>query len=230
MTIPRYTRQPDLAGMMADHERRLRALENALSARLRTGTAPAPTPTWDVNQLTNGDIEAGLAGWSRGFWNQTVGLGLMVVETADPLAGTRSLRMDEPAAGGQTWIIWTGGQPSNAAVSGVSVWPTVAGDSWRLQARLRTGIAFDSFQVVASFGVTPNDCYGLAGANTTWLAAVDVPTVAGQTADLSGSVITPAGRNYVTFGLRPLTLHGDPTLAPAYSWWADNCVIQRKLQ
>ncbi len=94
--MPKYPTPPDLAAIVRNHERRIRALEVKVA---NLGSQPVGTPgnVFDANVLWNGGFESGLTGWQTSFFTGTAGA--LGVDGADPLDGLYSGRVVEGSSG-----------------------------------------------------------------------------------------------------------------------------------
>lgn len=228
--MPAYPRPPTADAQLLDHERRLKAVEVQLASRARGATPPAPATVWDVNPIWNGDMEAGVTGYRTAWWRGTPNS--PVVEAANPLAGERSLRVDE-AADSSSRVYWNPsykGDPP-AAVVGTDVFATKQGDIWRASVLYRSSVALSGPTLGIAFGVAAADCYAILSASVSWATAASAPSTAMVPIILTGQVTCPApgtngAYNYCTVWLYP----GDTTPGgQSYSWWADSLSIQKKL-
>lgn len=206
-----------LARRVSDLERQVRSLQ--VGASIGAGN----TTQYGPNMISNGDMESGSTGWTRSFWQGTIGT--ISVETTSPLDGLRSLLITENASS-STRITWgSSGTPA--------VFDTAPGDVWLLQALMQSSVDTTHAKLYAFCGNTPADCYSLQpnSGNTTWQTAVDVPLTAGTPTLLSGTITVPNTGNgyyYLTINCSPDDAAGSS--GSAWSWLLDGVSIQKKKQ
>jgi hypothetical protein len=224
--VPNYAKAPDIVRDI----RQLKLDVKALQLNVATlGGQPSGTPgsVFDANVLWNGSMESGFTSWVVGRFlsgytspDHPVGS----VESADPLAGLQSLRVDE-SANAASWTSWF---PTNNIANvqiGSDVFATAPGDVWRLSAKVRATVASGGAQVIAVCGTAAADAQQVAGANTNWVIASSAALTPGVPVTLDGLATVPAGRNFIGF---LVVANGIPPTAP-WSWWMDECVMQRKM-
>lgn len=207
---------PQLERRVADLERRVNAIQDSTIGGL-------PGPAYGPNVLVNGDIESGSTGWALSFWTGT--LGTLSVETTAPLDGARSLKISE-AASSSSRMTYLPSANSAAPTIGVDVFPTSAGDTWLISCQLQATVSTTTAKLYAICGNTPADCYGLVGANTSWVAAAAIPLTAGVPTILTGTIAVPAPRQFLTINFSPDDAVGAPG-AP-WSWLADTLSLQQR--
>lgn len=220
--MPAYPAAPDLAAIIRDHTRRIKALEVQM-ANLTGGTpGGSPGSTFDANVLWNGSFESGAIDWTVGYWTGTSGH--MFTENANPLAGLHSARVDESAnSATQAW--W---RPTGGSVAGQDVFATTPGEQWQLKATVRSTQPIVNARLVGVCGTIESDCYGIFG-NQSYVSASALSLPGGPTiTQMSGIVTVPASRNFITFVFR-MGVDDTPPPAVPWSWWLDECVLQRKL-
>jgi hypothetical protein len=222
MPTSRYPVPPDLAALLRDMQRDIKNLQ-AKVANLGPQPVGSPVAAFDANVIWNGGCESGKTGWGRSFNTGT--LGVTSVEAADPLDNLYSLRVDEQASS-STRIVWFGSGNASNAIPGDNVFATAPGEQWQIQALLRSTVDTTHAKIYGVCGTTPADCFGIFGAQT-YVAAADVPLVAGTVTALSGLITVPATRNYVAFSVSPDDAAGSSGVP--WSWWLDDVVLQRKL-
>lgn len=207
--------------------RRIIALEQLvadLNAKRAAGlplTAPTPMPASYAPNIVapNDRFQLGDTGWLEVDYDGSGG-GTLSVETAAPLDGTASGRIDE-AASSTSRIAWLPTGNVGAPVVGADVFNTVPGDVWTLSALTSCSVNRPHAQIYALAGATAPDCYfGLFSARSV-LIADDQPLTAGVPVLMQGNVTIPADRSYVTFAVsaEPLGTGGAP--AVAWSWLFD---------
>ena len=208
----------DLSRKVADLTRRVTALEGGAIG------SPGSPVLYAANSISNGDMESGSTGWARWFWTGT--LGTVSVETVAPLDGLRSLKVSE-AASSSTRIVWLPTGSTSSPTIGTDVFPCAAGQTWLLSALVQATVATTHAKLYAICGTSPSDCYSLVGADTTWVAAADLPLTAATPAVLQGTITVPAGRNYLTLSCSPDDAAGASGVA--WSWLLDDVSLQRRL-
>lgn len=203
---------------LANVERRLLTLEN--------GTAPGGgnTTQYGPNVIVNGNMESGSTNWFRSFWTGTAGT--VSVETTAPLDGAKSLKISELASSSTRMTYLPTGSTASPTV-GVDVFPTNPGDVWLISALMQATISTTHAKIHGFCGATPTDCYGLQSAGVTvWVNAADVPLTAGAPGLLQGTIIVPAGMQYVTFNCSPDDAAG--ASGSPWSWLLDSVSLQQK--
>lgn len=207
---------PQLERRVADLERRLNALQAGTIGGL-------PGATYGPEKIVNGDMESGSTNWARSFNTGT--LGTVSVETSAPLDGSKSLKLSE-AASSSTRMTYLPTGNSAAPAIGIDVFPTSAGDTWLISCQLQASVSTTTAKLLAICGDTPADCYGLAGANTSWIAAAAFSLTAGVPAVLIGTITVPAPRQFLTVNFSPDDAVG-ASGAP-WSWLADNVSLKQR--
>jgi hypothetical protein len=218
--MPLYPTPPNIVAEIRSLQKRVSLLERQM-ANLRGAGGGGGGPVYDSNVIWNGSMESGTSGWGLGYGNGTGGT--IAVESANPLNGLRSLRMDEHANSG-TEVWWN---PTGGALAGSDVFATAPGEQWLLTATLRSTVPITHAQLVGICGTVESDCYGLFG-NQTFVSAADVPLTANTITPVSGLITVPASRNFVTV----MVLAGkndSPMPTVPYSWWLDDVSLQKKL-
>lgn len=185
------------------------------------------TTQYGPNVLSNGGFESGTTGWFPAGWIGTQAT--LAIETVSPLDGLDSLKLAEVASS-STRVGYLPSGNVSAPTIGVDVFPTAAGDTWLLSALCQASAAITHARLYGFCGATPSDCYGLVGANTDWVQAVDIPLTAATPSLLQGTLVVPAGRSYITFSAS-LGDFGNTATVPgsAWSWLMDNVSLQQKL-
>jgi hypothetical protein len=226
--MPKYPRPPDLVRTVTELGRRVTSLEARMSQTATGGSGGGLTPVWDTDVLWNGDMESGTTGWQVGFWNGTL-YGILSTETDNPLDGQGSMRVDEYDGNSATGITWHPSNP-NGQSANVDCWPTTAGDTWRMSALAQsTGPITLHLRVMLATDV--DDIYGIADPNVIWMDTVALPLSPNTPTPLTGQITVPTGGPAPGWSFIGCHLQPDiPNLAHAYTWWADDVVLQKRLQ
>jgi len=208
-----------LARRVSDLEKQVRSLQ--FGAAVGAGN----TTQYGPNVISNGDMESGSTNWVRSFNTGT--LGTVSVETAAPLDGLKSLKISEAASSSTRMTYLPTGSSASPTV-GTDVFSTQPGDVWLISALMQSTISTTHAKIYGFCGATPPDCYGLQSAGVTvWVNAADIPLTAVAPSLLQGTIIVPAGMQYVTFNGSPDDAAG--ASGSPWSWLMDTVSLQQKL-
>jgi hypothetical protein len=220
--MPAYPKPVSSATIIATTVRRVKQLEAQLATRTVAGYTAG---TYAANSISNPAVETDLAGWLVTLW-RGAGQGSLTVNTATPLAGGQSLRVNEQASSASILGWCPGGDPANPVI-GQDVFATVEGDQWFVSATMRANTDPAGNSVLyAVYGVTPASCYQSNYADQQYVAGTAASLPAGQPQTLTGLTTCPSDRFYVTFAASADDGGGPPT---AWSWDIDGMSLQKKL-